>query len=244
MKPLKRHSPTVENLAWGSLFFWDGRADSLEAQALGPIESDAEMSMALGDLDKKLASIKGYKPLFEAAYPGEGTGTKVVAKAIATYERTLVSNDTPFDEWVKGDTGAISEAAKRGFVLFNTKGFCSKCHGGDRFTDDGFHDIGLKGDDRGRGVLLEDIDSVQYAFKTPGLRNIARRAPYLHDGSAATLTDLVRFYNKGGDVTLRPSKSDDVKKLGLSDSEVVDIVEFLQTLTSNDREVVYPALPY
>ncbi|HXG49074.1 MAG TPA: cytochrome c peroxidase [Methylomirabilota bacterium] len=241
-KEVGRRTPTILNVAWGELFFWDGRAASLEEQALGPIAAPGEMNLPLDQMVARLKAIHGYHPLFEAAYPGEGISEKTVAKAIATFERTVVSGIAPFDEWIAGRDSAISPAAQRGFDLFNTKAECAKCHTGWNFTDDGFHDIGLADADRGRGVHLPQLESMQHAFKTPTLRNVRLRAPYMHDGSEKTLEDVVSYYNKGGTVR-RPSVSPDVRPLHLTAAEMADLVAFLDTLTSQDPPVVIPVLP-
>lgn len=242
MKVLERRTQTVLNLAWGELFMWDGRFSSLEEQALAPIEAVGEMNLPISEMLKKLQAVQPYKALFEKAYPGEGITDKTVAKALAVYQRTLVSGIAPFDRWVSGDKNAISASAKRGFVIFNEKGLCAKCHSGWRFTDDSFHDIGVSGTDLGRGHILPDIDVLKFAFKTPTLRNVDHRGPYMHDGSEKTLADVVDFYNEGGRVT-RPSKSEDIRKLGLTDAEKKDLIEFMHALTSNDPPVTIPVLP-
>jgi cytochrome c peroxidase len=242
MKTLGRRTPTILNLAWAEPLFWDGRAQSLEEQALGPIAAPGEMNLPLPQLIAKLKSIDGYRPLFAAAYPGEPLSEQTVAKALATFERTVVSERAPFDRWVAGEEAAISEAAKRGFVLFNTKANCAKCHAGWRFTDDSFHDIGVQSGDPGRGKLYPEIEINQFAFKTPTLRNADRRAPYLHDGSAKTLQDVVELYDQGGAVK-RPSLSNEIKPLKLAPPEKADLVAFLKTLTSVDKPVEIPALP-
>lgn len=243
MAELGRRTPTVLNLAWSELMFWDGRASSLEEQALGPVQSTVEMNLPIEKMLGKLEDIRAYKPLFEKAYPGEGITKDTVAKAIATYERTIVSGSAPFDHWVNGDSNAISANAKRGFILFNEKALCSKCHSTWRFTDDGFHDIGVAGVDEGRGKILPDIPVMKFAFKTPTLRNIDQRAPFLHDGSEKTLEDVVEFYNLGGKAS-RVERSDGIKPLGLSPTEKADLVAFLKTLTSKDPDVVVPILPH
>jgi cytochrome c peroxidase len=242
MKALERRTPTLLNLAWSEILMWDGRAATLEEQAMGPVESRAEMNLSLEELDRKINAIPGYKPLFEKAYPGEGITAQTVAKAIATFERSLVSGQAPFDRWVEGEEDAISPAAKRGFVLFNEKALCSKCHSGWRFTDDSFHDIGVPGDDPGRGRILPMIPILQNAFKTPGLRNLALRAPFLHNGSEQTLADVISFYNQGGKAK-RANQSEHVKPLGLSKAEMKDLIEFLGTLNSQDPEISIPSLP-
>lgn len=242
MTPLPRHTPTILNLAWGELFLWDGRAESLEEQALLPIASHDEMNLDLDKMLEKIAAIPDYKDLFDEAYPKQGLSMDTIAKAIATFERTIISSQSPFDRWIAGDSDAISDSAKRGFVIFNGKAMCSACHSTWRFTDDGFHDIGIDSQDRGRGDIIEDVESLEFAFKTPTLRNIAERAPYMHDGSESTLEDVLEFYNRGGDVQ-RPSLSENIRPLGLSDQDKLDLVNFLKTLTSNDMEVTAPRLP-
>lgn len=242
MGTLGRRTPTILNLAWGELMFWDGRAGSLEEQALGPIQAAGEMNLSHEKLLEKLVGIPAYKPLFEKAYPGEGITKETIGKAIATFERGVISGEAPFDRWVKGDGKAIPESAKRGFEIFNGKGKCATCHSGWRFTDDGFHDIGVKGEDIGRGKLLPDIPAVQFAFKTPTLRNVNHRAPYLHDGSEATLADVIEFYNRGGDAK-RPDQSGDVVPLNLSATQKADLLAFMNTLTSVDKPVAAPMLP-
>lgn len=242
MKQLARRTPTVSNLAWTELLFWDGRAEGLEAQALGPIESPDEMSQNLDALVLKLGKIAGYRNLFEKAYPGEGITSKTIAKALATFQRTLVSGSTPFDEWVAEKESAISKTAKNGFLLFNTKGKCSVCHSGWNFTDSGFHDIGLASPDIGRGKFLPGVKAMKHAFKTPTLRNVTERAPYMHDGSLVTLKEVIEYYNKGGSVP-RESKAPEIEPLGLTESEVNDLVTFLQTLTSIDPPTEIPNLP-
>jgi cytochrome c peroxidase len=241
MKPLKRRTPTILNAAYGDLMFWDGRADSLEAQALGPIQSAAEMNMPLGQAVERVSSLSGYRPLFEKAYPGEPVSGKTIAKAIATFERTVVSGQAPFDRWIDGDDRAISEQARRGFDLFNHKAECVQCHSGWNFTDSGFHDIGVNDEDLGRGALLK-IEAMQHAFKTPTLRNVAVRAPYMHNGSELNLEAVVDFYDEGGKAQ-RPSLATEIHPLHLTADEKADVVEFLRTLTSTDKAIAIPALP-
>jgi cytochrome c peroxidase len=224
MQPLGRRTPTILNLAWSPALFWDGRAESLEEQALGPIQAPGEMNLTL------------------EAYPGEPIGPETVAKAIAAFERGVVSAPAPFDRWVAGEASAISPSAQRGFVLFNEKARCSVCHSGWRFTDDSFYDIGIAGDDKGRGVVTPRIQLSHFAFKTPTLRNVARRAPYMHDGSAPTLEAVMELYNRGGSVH-RPSLSPEIKRLDLTGAEQEDVVAFLETLTSRDVETRVPTLP-
>lgn len=242
MKELRRRSPTILNAAWSEILMWDGRFESLEEQALGPIEAGVEMNMPLDDLIEKLSKIEGYAPLFAAAFDGdeEITADKI-AMAIATYERTVISGEAPFDRWIKGRGDAISPSAQRGFQLFNGKARCAACHSGWRFTDDSFHDIGLPDDDPGRGAELPGIVKMQHAFKTPGLRNIDQRAPFMHDGSLATLEEVVDHYEHGG--RQRPSLSDEMRPLKLTAQDKRDLVAFMKSLTSDDEPVSFVQLP-
>jgi cytochrome c peroxidase len=241
MKVLGRRSPSIINAAFGAIFMWDGRAATLEEQALGPIRADVEMNLPVDQLMEKLKAIPEYRPLFQAAFPKDGMTPDTIAKAIATYERTVVSGRAPFDAWIDGDTKAISEEAKRGFVLFNTKGACNNCHSGWNFTDDSFHDIGLPGPDVGRAKILPSIPKMQYAFKTPGLREITRRGPYMHDGSVPTLEAVMEHYDQGG--IDRSSRSELMKPLGLTKQEKDDLVAFMKTLTSDMDPTTVPVLP-
>jgi cytochrome c peroxidase len=241
LKKLDRRTPTIVNAAWGTIFMWDGRAPNLEQQALGPIESADEMNMPRERLMQRLESIAEYKMLFASAFPDRGMSPATLTEAIATYERTIVSERSPFDAWIEGDENAITEAAKRGFTLFNGKAQCSSCHEGWNFTNDGFHDIGLRSADVGRAASLPGIPKMMHAFKTPGLREIERRGPYMHDGSLATLEDVIEHCNAGGEN--RPSRSDLIKPLGLDAGEKSDLVAFLKTLTGKTVSTIMPVLP-
>jgi cytochrome c peroxidase len=242
MKTLARRTPTILNVAWAELLFWDGRAETLEEQALGPIASPDEMAMDLAQMVRTIDDIEGYRSWFARAYPDEPLSKETVAKAIAAFERTVVSGTAPFDEWVAGDEEAIPPAARRGFQLFVGKAQCSTCHAGWRFTDDSFHDIGTETDDEGRGKLFEGVTPLRHAFKTPTLRNVDRRGPYMHNGSERMLSDVVELYDAGGRVK-RPSLSEEIRPLALADDEKRDLLAFLATLTSDDPAPAIPALP-
>jgi cytochrome c peroxidase len=241
MAQLGRHSPTIINAAWGSIFMWDGRLANLEEQALGPIQSPGEMNMPVDKLMERLTKIPEYKPLFGAAFPNEGMKVTTLARAIATYERTVVSERAPFDTWIEGDEKAVPEEAKRGFALFNGKAQCGACHEGWNFTNEGFQDIGLPSQDIGRGQFVPGVIKMQHAFKTPSLREIARRSPYMHDGSLPTLEAVVEHYDHGG--VDRPSRSDLMRPLDLTSQEKADLVAFLKTLTSDLSPTAVPVLP-
>ena len=239
MTVLGRRTPTILNAAWADLLMWDGRKANLEEQALGPMSAPVEMNQELDKLAAKLGAIEGYRERFTQVFPGEGISVANAAKAIATYERTIVSGTAPFDPWIAGDEKAISESAKRGFVVFNTKANCQACHSGWNFTDNSFRDIGLPDGDIGRAKIL-DLPSMQHAFKTPTLRDVERRAPYMHDGSVPTLLAVVEHYDHG--FVQRPSLSEEVKPLHLTEREKADLVDFMMTLTGDNPPVHVPVL--
>jgi cytochrome c peroxidase len=238
---LGRHTPTIIDVAYGEPYFWDGRAATLEDQAKGPLTSAAEMNMPADAAVSRLRSIPGYVAAFERAFPGRGVSLDTFADAVANYERTVVSSSAPFDKWVQGDEQAVSAAAKRGFILFNGKANCAICHAGWRMTDDGFHDIGLPGADRGRAAIAPGIVQLEHAFKTPTLRNIVQRAPYMHDGSLPTLSAVIDHYNNGFEQ--RSSLDTQIHPLDLTSDEKADLLAFLDTLTSVDPPAVVPVLP-
>ena len=238
-RALKRHTPSLWNLAWASAVFWDGRARNLEEQVAGPIESPDEMAQPVASVVARLAADPAMVRAFTQAFPeSPQVNGANLAKAIATYERTFVSPEIRFDRWIAGDEHALTPREVAGFTLFTGKAGCVKCHSGFAFTDYAFHDIGLPGEDRGRGAVLR-LAPAEHAFKTPGLREIARSAPYMHDGSLATLEDVLRHY--AGGVLDRPTLSKDLPRgLKLSEAERADLIAFLGTLTS-EGESALPA---
>lgn len=239
-KPLGRHAPTTLNQAWSSQLFWDGRAPTLEAQARGPIEAGVEMDLPMSVALDRLKGVQGYVRAFDKAFPHEGLTTDNVLKAIATFERTIVTGDTPFDRWMRGDAKAVTDEVKRGFAVFDGKARCAACHSGWNLTDNKFHDIGLATSDPGRmGVTKAAAD--QYAFKTPSLREIAARAPYMHAGQVATLDGVIAHYVTGGEK--RPSLSPQMQPLNLSRQEVQDLLAFLHALSSPQSTLAMPNLP-
>jgi cytochrome c peroxidase len=221
---------------------WDGHFRNLEAVTFGPISSPKNMNLPKGEAVKRLAAIPGYVKLFNEAFgPGPVTARKIEL-AFATFERSIVSGEAPFDRWIKGDERAIGDDAKRGFDVFNGKARCAACHMGWAFTDASFHDVGsAKGDDLGRGKLFPTSVKLRYAFKTPTLRDVSRRAPYMHDGAVATLADVIELYDKGG--IERPSRAEDVRPLHLTAQEKRDLVAFLDTLTGVSEPITIPPAP-
>jgi cytochrome c peroxidase len=238
---LRRHTPTILNVAYGEPYFWDGRAATLEDQAKGPLTSAAEMNMPAEVAVTRILSIPGYVTAFAHVFPGQPVSVDTIAAAVAAYERTVVSTAAPFDKWVSGDEEAISASAKRGFVLFNGKANCATCHVGWRMSDDGFHDIGIADNDRGRADIAPGIVQLEHAFKTPTLRNINQRAPYMHDGSLATLSAVIDHYENG--FVKRPSLDTQIHPLGLTTDEKADLLAFMDTLTSTDSPTILPILP-
>ena len=242
MKVLGRSTPTIVNAAFNPLQMWDGRKGSLEEQALGPFGAD-EQNLPLDVLEQRVQSIAGYGPMFAEAYPGEPITRTTIAKAIASFERTVLSDDSQFDQWVAGDDDALSPAARRGFDLFVGKANCAACHQGFNFTDNGFHNIGVRdtgAPDPGR-FALKKVAALQGAFKTPTLRDIALTAPYMHNGCYDTLEEVVEHYVRGGDI--KDHLSPNLRPLQLSAQEKGDLVEFMRSLTSAPRIVAVPALP-
>jgi cytochrome c peroxidase len=244
---LGRASPTVVNTGYNKIQMWDGRKATLEEQAIGPMVADVEMNADLGAVFKWLNANPGYRQAFARAYPGEAIDEKTFSKALATFERTVVSNNSPFDRWLRGDAKAMTAQQVRGFRLFQDekKGNCATCHAAPNFTDDGFHNIGLASHgtaqpDMGR-FLIRPVPAAKGAFKTPTLRDIELTAPYFHDGSAKTLRDVVEHYAKGGEV--KTDLSANMKKIELTQQDKEDIVAFLASLTSAHKPVVLPTLP-
>jgi len=237
-----RNSPTVINRLFSSDQFWDGRADSLEAQAHGPLTNPVEMAMPSHDeVVGKVKAIKGYGPLFQKAFGDETIDMPRVAKAIAAYERTVVAGNSPFDRYQAGDKDAMSASAVRGMNLFNGRANCSTCHVGFNFSDENYRNIGVGMDkpkpDLGRyDVTKKDAD--KGAFKTPTLRNIAQTAPYMHDGSEDTLAATIEFYVKGG--VKNPNLSSDIKPLRLTPQEKADLVAFMEALTGDVNNISPP----
>ena len=241
MKVLARSTPSIVNCAFNQFQMWDGRFRSLEEQVWGPLSSSAEMHGSTDEVLAKLRSILGYSEAFERAYPGEGITKDTIAKAIASFERTVISNDSPFDRWQKGDEHAVSTSAKRGFQVFLGQANCIACHQGPNFTDQGFHNIGLADShDEGRYTQVP-IKVLHGAFKTPTLRDVALTAPYMHNGAYRTLAEVIAHYDRGGDD--KDNLDPNLKPLHLSAQQKEDLVEFLKSLTGEREPITLPFLP-
>jgi cytochrome c peroxidase len=264
-----RNAPTTLNALFLSEQFWDGRAATLEEQALQPFINPIEMGIPdHAALVEQLSALDEYGPLFEAAFGSSEVTAARIGQALATFERTLVALNAPIDRYLAGDEAAIPEAAKRGWELFNGKARCNTCHGWVEafplFTDELYHNIGIgvksvdfesvaaraahaKTPEEIDALALQDAEASALgrflvtrgqkdmgAFKTPQLRNVALTAPYMHDGSEATLMDVIEFYDKGGEDN--PYLDGGIRPLGLTDQEKADLVELMKTFTSDDLD--------
>lgn len=230
-----RNTPTIINRLFSKRQFWDGRAKDLEDQVLGPIQNPIEMNNTLENLIKTLNSREEYRKDFKRVF---GTDVTIdgIAKAIAAFERTIVSGNSAFDQFESGEKSALSESGKRGFELVNSeKVNCVVCHDGSNFTDEKFHNtgVGIAKEEPDWGRFTETKNDTDRArFKTPTLRDIARTAPYMHDGSLKTLMDVIDFYDKGGNPN--NNLSEHMKTLLLTEQEKIDIVEFLRSLSGKN----------
>jgi cytochrome c peroxidase len=241
-QPGTRNAPSIVNLAYNTSFFWDGGAPTLEQQAIGPIINPVEMDMKIGDVVARLETDPTYVDEFKHAYdtrPSPGALTK----ALASFMRTIVSGDSRYDRFQRGERGALNESERRGMDIFNgERGECFHCHVGFNFTNNGFRNNNLYAqyEDIGRARVTE-LDSDIGKFKVPTLRNVALTAPYMHDGSLATLEDVVEHYSSGGhesetsDPTIRP--------LNLTADEKRDLVAFLTALTDETLAINPRYLP-
>ena len=242
-KPLPRSSPTLWNIGYHKMFYWDGRSPSLEKQAMaawqlanmGAKDREAEILATINGL-------QGYRSQFQNVFGGEATAENMM-QAIAAFERTIISGDTAWDRWQAGDQSAASEAAKRGFEVFK-EAKCTNCHDGVLFTDQQFHNVGIGMDapepDAGRGKISTKPEETG-AFKTPTLRDVARSAPYFHDGSVATLEEAVDLMLGGG----KPNQYLDKKNLEkrtITPEQRRDLLEFLKSLNVDCR-LSEPPLP-
>jgi len=238
-----RNSGTILDAAWMRVQFWDGRAASLEEQAVGPIHNPIEMGETLEHVVHKLNAIPGYREQFQTVF-GTDVTEAGIAKAIASFERTVVSGPSPYDRWLAGERTAMSPAAVRGQHLFNGKGHCTPCHSGAAFSDQGYHNLGAGMDkpnpDLGREAVTKDSRD-RGRFKTPGLRNCALTAPYLHTGAEKTLRDVIDFYDRGG--APNPDLDPLMVPLRLTEREKDDLVAFLEALTGTLPNITPPALP-
>jgi len=230
----KRHSPSLINRAFGRAHFWDGRAATLEAQVVQPISDRNEMDLPLDDAVARLAADRSYRDAFQSVF-GQPVSGADLGRALATYLRTIRSTDAPYDRFMAGDADAMTMEQQQGLQIFRTKARCTFCHLEPLFTDEQFQNTGVAWqaettsyqDDGRFAVSSQQRDRGK--FKTPTLREIARTAPYMHDGSLATLEDVVEFYDKGGraNQNLFPLLS----PIGLTAAEKQQLIKFLGALS-------------
>ena len=224
-----RNAPTILNRAYGQSLFWDGRAGSLEEAVVQPIQNRSEMDLPLLVLVGRLREDNAYRRAFAQEFPDTVTEQNI-ARALASYVRTLRSGNAPIDQFLGGERNALSPEAETGMRLFMGKANCVTCHVGPNFTDEKFHNTGVSGGagDPGRQAVTgreEDRGS----FKVPSLRNVALTAPYMHDGSFATLEAVIDFYDCGGSPNLRLDP--EIRPLGLRLDQKKALVAFLNALT-------------
>lgn len=239
---LVRNTPTVLHVAWQERLLWDGRAASLEDQALLPIENPQEMNQPLDELVAELNAVAGYAEQFRAAF-GTGVARDGIARALAAFQRTLRSGPSPLDRYLAGDKRALSPLARQGMELFTDEAGCIRCHHGPPLSDGKFYRLGVGAEDEGRANATGEAAD-RYKFRTPPLRDVALTAPYMHDGSLATLTDVVEFYYREAPTVGPDGLTLDVRPLlGQSFSEVPALVAFLEALSGEPVDFVEPELP-
>ena len=226
----RRNAPTLLNAVYSTTLFWDGRVDSLESQALEPIENEAEMANSVDEVLRRLEAHDQYPALFAAAYP-DGLSRENLARAIACFERSLLSGASKIDRFQTAQESDLTQAQRQGLWIFESKGGCWKCHSGKNYTDQDFHNTGVSWGteplDLGR-FEKTGVEADRGRFRTPTLRDVARTAPYMHDGSMANLIEVVEFYDRGGNSN--PHLDPKLKPLNLTDKEKQDLVAFLEAL--------------
>ena len=237
-----RSAPSVLNAAYMETQFWDGRAASLEDQAKGPIENPLEMGFNHAELVARLSAIQGYKPLFKAAWGDDSVSIDRIAASIASFERTVLTGNSPYDRWVAGDHNAMSQAAQAGYQLFIDKdrANCIGCHSGPNFSDSKFHNTGIGADEPGRMAVTHNPKDMG-AFKTPTLRNLKSTGPYMHDGSRKTLIEAIDLYDDGG--IKNPNLDEKIKPLKLTEIEEAALGYFLQALNGDPVNITAPPMP-
>ncbi|MFY0713254.1 cytochrome-c peroxidase [Seonamhaeicola sp. NFXS20] len=255
----KRNSMTILNSGFAHTLFWDGRASSLEDQARFPVTDPLEMNEKLNIAVDKIANIKGYKPLFKAAFGNDSVSLQRIQYAIATFERTVNSYKSRFDKFIEGDSSKLTNEEVLGLHLFRTKARCINCHNTPYFSDNNFHNdgqtlFGTKDEDFGRYHVTNNMEDIG-KFKTPTLREVSRTGPWMHHGNFPSLLDVVEYYNLGnpapiqkkylgvGRDSLIPTTSPILRKLNLEKTEIKALIAFLETLKSNKGRTLIPKLP-
>ena len=235
--PLKFRVPTLLNVGRQESFGWIGAFATIADISFAAICSSANMNMTTDELSSRLTGSPSYQAEFRAVFPDGGLSRDNVGAALTRYVGSITAGQAPFDRWIAGDTTAIDASAQRGFGLFTGKAECSACHGGWSLSDGSFHDIGIAtGSELGRGARFKTSVKLRYAFKTPTLRGVAERPPYMHDGSLVSLEAVVEHYDEGG--IDRPSRDTAIHPLHLTASEKADLVSFLRTLSGPTQFVL------
>jgi cytochrome c peroxidase len=209
----RRHAPALINRGYGRSFFWDGRIATLEEQVLKPIQDPNEMDLTLDEASSRV-----------------GMNVPAISHALASYIRSILSGDSPYDRFINGDRRALSAEQQRGMQIFRGRGNCTSCHVGPTFSDERFHNTGVAW----QNDRLRDEGRGNGTFKTPTLREVARTAPYMHDGSLATLDDVVNFYSDGG--RANPSLDAEIRPLRFTNEEKRAVVRFLESLSGKIRD--------
>lgn len=226
-----RNAPSVFNKALSVDLMWDGRAETLEAQVLLPIESPIEMALGIAGAVSFLNEDPGYAAAFESAYGGAATEARL-GRALAAFLRALVVGDSPVDRFRSGDFQALTDEERAGLWLYEGRGGCWRCHHGPNFTDESFHNTGVGAvegqPEPGRFEVTGALDD-RGKFRTASLRQLTRTAPYMHDGSLSTLEEVIEFYRGGGHANAQ--LSEELKPLELSDQDVQNLVAFLKALS-------------
>jgi len=236
-----RHTPTIINRAWGKSQLWDGRMPTLESQVLNAVTNPKEMGTPTEQVVQTLQGIKGYAPLFAAAFGDSAITFERVVRAIATFERTILSGNSAYDRYLAGDKSALTKRQKSGLDFFNHKGECAECHAGPNFTTEKFANIGIGTDrsvpDPGRqGVTNKGSDYGK--FKVPTLRDLARRGPYMHDGRFKTLSEVLDLYAKGG--IANPRLDTRLTRFYMDEQTKQDLLAFLDSLNGEGWEQISP----
>lgn len=255
----KRNAMTIKNVAFAHTLFWDGRSSSLEHQASFPIVDPVEMNTETNIAVENISQIKAYKPLFKKAFDDEEVTLERISKAIATYERTIVSRNSKFDRFIKGKKELFTDQEVLGLHLFRTKARCINCHNTPYFSDNQFHNdgqalFGGKNEDFGRYYFTQNKEDLG-RFKTPTLREVSMTGPWMHHGHFPSLLDVVEFYNLGnptpiqkrylgaGRDSLIPKTSPLLKRLHLSKDEVQAVIAFMETLSTRTQRVNISKIP-
>ena len=235
----KSNSPSIQNTWFYNRLFWDGRAKDLPDQAFAPINSESEMHSEMPDVMQKLNRIAGYRQLFKKAFGDDAIEPDKMTEAIAIFEKTIISQRSRFDEFLSGNTKALTNSELRGLHLFRTKARCMNCHNGPLFSDNQFHNSGFSGTDAGYYKVTHN-EADKGKFKTPSLRDVAKTGPWMHDGQFKNLQPIISRYS----VAKFPPGTDRIlKNTGLSSREQKDLLAFLYAISSPPVKFIRPVLP-